>query len=281
MRKRYAERARREYNRVAGLSASAPDRGGRYCHARRSGLPPRVSRRRHARRRSRHAAPSMAVRHRCLAVSRPRGVRVGLSAALRGPCEPVGVLQGTPGNPHSATSTPFSQRRWRRAVRRSGVRMHCNRGNLCAVVGSLFRADCRCRARTTGRGSNGSMRTIAPTISAIRAPSRSSSAAAWPPAGRVAPESAAQRPSEALPNLRRHPEAPRNRLVPVNAVPSAIPATAGSRAIRHACSRTSNNNPTPALRRRRGTRDASDLSTYPQRHDTPSRTPPPLPAPHF
>ena len=68
----------------------------------------------------------MAVRHRCLAVSRPRGVRVGLSAALRGPCEPVGVLQGTPGNPHSATSTPFSQRRWSRAVRRSGVRMDCN-----------------------------------------------------------------------------------------------------------------------------------------------------------
>ena len=58
--------------------------------------------------------------------SRPRGVRVGLSAALRGPCEPVGVLQGTPGNPHSATSTPFSQRRWSRAVRRSGVRMDCN-----------------------------------------------------------------------------------------------------------------------------------------------------------
>ena len=50
----------------------------------------------------------MAVRHRCLAVSRPRGVRVGLSAALRGPFETRGGYSRAPRNRIVPVKRPFS-----------------------------------------------------------------------------------------------------------------------------------------------------------------------------
>ena len=144
MRKRYAERAHRDPSERLGCGAPTRrhDRGGallpraalRGCHHECAAAACAPSRRR-----SRHSAHSMAGRHRRLAVSAPLGVRVGLSAALRGPSKTCGGISG-------------------------------------------------------------------------------------------------------------HPR--KSEIVLVNAVPSAIPST---RAIRHACSRTSNNNPTPALRRRRGT----------------------------
>ena len=52
--------------------------------------------------RSRAFGPFTVVRRRRPTASGPRGVRVGRSAALRGPSEPAGVPQGTPGNQNSA-----------------------------------------------------------------------------------------------------------------------------------------------------------------------------------
>ena len=194
----------------------------------------------------------------------------------------MGVLQGTPGNPHSATSTPFSQRRWRRAVRRPGVRMHCNRGNLCAVVGSLFRADCRCRARTTGLEA----------ATAACVPSHPRSWPFGPLHGRQAPplgrqraarrQTAAQRPSEALPNLRRHPEAP--------------PEPLSARQRRSQCHTRHRWLPRDSPRLLPNLEQQSDTGapattwysatprTYPHIHSAttpPPRTPPPLPPPFF
>ena len=52
--------------------------------------------------RSRAFGPFTVVRRRRPTASGPLGVRVGRSAALRGPSEPAGVPQGTPGNQNSA-----------------------------------------------------------------------------------------------------------------------------------------------------------------------------------
>ena len=52
--------------------------------------------------RSRAFGPFTVVRRRRPTASGPRGVRVGRSAALRGPSEPAGVPRGTPGNQNSA-----------------------------------------------------------------------------------------------------------------------------------------------------------------------------------
>ena len=122
-----------------------------------------------SRRRSRHSDPSMAVRHRCLAVSRPLGVRVGLSAALRGPSEPAGVLQGTPGNQNSARQTPFLSvaDRTRSAAPASAwtaLEATCVQSSGCC---SEPTAAAGRRTTGRGRGSGGGMRTIAPTISAF------------------------------------------------------------------------------------------------------------------
>ena len=117
--------------------------------------------------RSRHSAPSTLVRRRRLAVSGPLSVRVGRSAAVRGPS--AGVLQGTPGNPYSARHTPLSRRRRLRAVCRSGVR-------CTAIEATRVPSSARCSEPTTtagrrttgrGRGSGGGMCTVAPAISAF------------------------------------------------------------------------------------------------------------------
>ena len=169
----------------------------------------------------------MAVRHRCLAVSGPLGVRVGRSAALRGPSEPAGVLQGTPGNQNSARQTSFlsvADCARPAAADRSGVRMDCNRGNPRAVVGLLFRADCRCRPpdhRSRSRRQHAHHRAHE---LGIRPAPRSPGTVAWPSAGRSASESAAQRPSETLPNPRRNSRLPPEiRIVPVKRPFSASP----------------------------------------------------------
>ena len=98
-------------------------------------------------------------------------VRVGLSAALSGPSNPAGILQGAPENPNSAR-----QRRWLRAVRHSGVRMDRNRGNPRTIVGLLFPADCRCRppdhrSRSRQQRRHAHRRTGAPALRRDVAPS--------------------------------------------------------------------------------------------------------------
>lgn len=173
---------------MAGLSASAPDRGGRYCHARRSGLPPRV-RGGGMRTGDLGMRPSMAVRHRCLAVSRPPRRQ---SRSLSGSQRALRTRGGTPGYPRKSAqchvnavfSAPLAPRGppLRRPHALQSRQPVCSRRVAVPSRLSLPGADHR------SRGSNGSMRTIAPTILAIRAPSRSSSAAAWPPAGRAAPD---------------------------------------------------------------------------------------------
>ena len=173
-------------NRAAGLAPRpAPrPRRARYCHARRSGVATTSSRRRrHAHRRAGGLGirpPSMAVRHRCLAVSRPLGVRVGLSAALRGPSEPAGVLQGTPGNQNSARQTPFlsvADCARSAAPASAWTAIEATRVQSSGCCSEPTAAAGR---RTTGRarGSGGGMRTVAPATSGIRIPPRSSGAAA-------------------------------------------------------------------------------------------------------
>ena len=164
-----------------------------------------------SRRRSRHSDPSMAVRHRCLAVSRPLGVRVGLPAALRGPSEPAGVLQGTPGNQNSARQTPFlSVADCARSAAPASA-WTALEATRVQSSGCCFRADCRCRPpdhRSRSRQRRRHAHHRAHDLG-IRPAPRSSGTAAWPSAGRSASESAAQRPSEALPNLRGHLKYPR------------------------------------------------------------------------
>ena len=112
----------------------------------------------------------MAVRHRCLAVSRPLGVGVGLSAALRGPSKPAGGLQGTP-EIRKCPSNALSQRRRLPAVRRSGPLRRPHGPAWTAIEATRVQSSGCCSEsaaaagrRTTGqgRGSGGSMRTIAP-----------------------------------------------------------------------------------------------------------------------
>ena len=83
----------------------------------------------------------------------------------------------------------------------------------------------------------------------IRTPPPPSGTAAWPSADHSASESVSQRPPEGLPTPRCTPGYPPEI--------RKVPVSAGSwcrwpHAIRHACTRTLNINPTPAPRRRRG-----------------------------
>ena len=275
MRKRYAERARRDYNRVAGLSASAPDRGrallpraavrvattsfaAAACapaisacgplHGRQAPLP---GRQQTPRRQSRSLSGSQrALRTRGVTPGYPRkSAQCHVNAVFSAPLAPRGPPLR---RPHGLQS--------RQPV--------CSRRVAVPSRLSLPGADHRSRQqrqhayhRTHDLGHSGPCTVV-----------KRRRLAASGPRGARRPRSGPQRPFRTCGGTLRHP---RNRLVPVNAVPSAIPATAGSRAIRHACSRTSNNNPTPALRRRRGTRRRLGLihiSTAP-RHPLPAPLP--------
>ena len=185
------------------------------------------------------------------------------SRPLSGPQRPFqtcgGTSGGTPGNPNSARQTPFlsvADCARPAAPDRSGVRMDCNRGNLRAVVGSLFRADCRCRppdhrSRSWQQRQHAHHRAhdlghSAPfTVVRRRRPT-----ASGPLGVRVGRSAALRGPSEPAGVLQGTPG---NQNSARQRRSQRHTRTAGPARFAHACSRTSNNNPTPALRRRRGT----------------------------
>ena len=226
--------------------------------------------------------PSMAVRHRCLAVSRPPRRQ---SRSLSGSQRALRTRGGTPGYPRKSAqchvnavfSAPLAPRGppLRRPHALQSRQPVCSRRVAVPSRLSLPGADHR------SRGSNGSMRTIAPTILAI-GPLHGRQA---PPLGRqraARRQTAAQRPSEALPNLRRHPEAP--------------PEPPSARQRRSQCHTRHRWLPRDSPRLLPNLEQQSDTGapattwysatprTYPHIHSAttpPPRTPPPLPPPFF
>ena len=113
--------------------------------------------------------PPRPVRHRCLAVGGPLGVRVGLSAALRGPSKPAGVPQGTP-KIRLVPVKRLSQRPRLRAAPASP---------WTTIEASCVQSPGRCSELTAGRGrASGGGGDLG-----IRTPPRSSGTAAWPSGG--------------------------------------------------------------------------------------------------
>ena len=164
--------------------------------------------------------------------------------AAQRPFRTWGAPQGTPGNPNSARQTPFlsvADCARPAAPDRASVRIDCIKATCVQSSGCCSKptaAGCRRDHPGRGRGSSGSMHTIAPAISAfgplhgrqVPPPDRHG-----PHGVRVGRSAALRGPSEPAGVLQVPPEI---RIVPINAGPSAY-------------SRTSNNNSTPALRRRR------------------------------
>ena len=120
------------------------------------------------------------------------------------------------------------------------------------LLGCRFEPTSAARRRATDRscGGSGRMSTVAPAISALGPSTTVTDTPARPSADRSASQSASQRSPEGLPNPRVDSRVlSKSENVPVNAVSQCR----WPHAIRHACIRTSNNNSTPALRRRRST----------------------------
>ncbi len=215
-------------------------------------------RRRHAHRRARdlgHSYSSTVVRRRRLTASGPLGVRVGRSAALRGPSEPAGVLQGTPGNQNSARQTPFLSVADRARSAAPASAWTALEATCVQSSGCCSEPTAAAGRRTTGRGrgSGGGMRTIAPTISAF-GPLHGRQA---PPPGRQRaarrqsrPLSGPQRPFQTCGGTSSTPE---NQNSARQRRSQRYTRTAGPARFATPAPGTSNNNPTPALRRRRGT----------------------------
>ena len=137
-----------------------------------------------------HSHPSTTVRQRCLAVSAPLGVRVGLSAALRGPSQPAAVPQGTPENRRNAGQRRFSAP-LACAVRHTGVRLDRNRRAPRARSSVAIPSRLPLPAPGPRSRQHGNINTVAPAIAAFEP----STAGRAPPFGR---QRAARRQSRPL-----------------------------------------------------------------------------------
>ena len=153
--------------------------------------------------------PSMAVRHRAWPSAGRSASELASQRLSEGLPNPR-VYSRAPPKIRKVPVNGVSQRRRPRPVRRTGVRLDCNRACPRAVGGLLFRADFRGlpQGHRSSSRQQRQMSTVAPAISVFEPPSRPSDPAAWPSASRSASPSASQRPPEGLPNPRVYSRLP-------------------------------------------------------------------------
>ena len=169
----------------------------------------------------------------------------------------------TPGYPPKSEKVPVnavSQCRRPRPVRRTGACLTAIERARERSLGCCSEPTTAPGHRATGRvrGSSSSRRSaVAPAISAFGPLQRPPSTATWPSVGRSASQSASQRPLSAFQTRGCTPGyPPKSEKMSVN----AISQRRCRRPVHRACIPTSNNNSTPALRRRRGTLQLHDLA---------------------